>query len=317
MTAALLVGVAALFPLFVVFLVVKTQDALRRFRPRRLPLTKDLLRGPGHSLKAVIDATHEKAMDYVLVTFVSPIYALATAFGHRVFAGPDAPTGVYVGFVTFGIGLSVYGAIQMARYRNRLRYLRLGLDGEVAVGEELNRLMLKGCYVFHDIPADGFNVDHVVVCNRGVYAVETKTRSKPDRGEGKSEATVVFDGERLVFPNGADTAALQQATRQADWLSQWLASATGVKTSVVPVLALPGWFVDRKGRGTVRVINPREASKMFGNTAAVSDEQIQRIFHQLDRVCRDVAPVSTKAYQRKKRQMDNGARPAVTGDVAR
>jgi hypothetical protein len=45
----------------------------------------------------------------------------------------------------------------------KVRPLRLGFKGERAVGEELNQLLRQGFHVFHDLPFDSFNIDHVIV----------------------------------------------------------------------------------------------------------------------------------------------------------
>src|SRR5207248_11280153 len=80
---------------------------------------------------------------------------------------------------------------------------RLGFHGERYVAEELNQLMADGFRVFHDVPFDGFNIDHVLVGPTGVFVVETKTKKKPMVG-GKKQYRVIFDGERLRFHNGTD-----------------------------------------------------------------------------------------------------------------
>ena len=59
--------------------------------------------------------------------------------------------------------------------------------------------------VYHDIPGNNFNIDHVVVGPNGVFAVETEGRSKPNRGRGQSDATVVYDGRSLTFPDSVKT----------------------------------------------------------------------------------------------------------------
>jgi len=33
--------------------------------------------------------------------------------------------------------------------------------------------------VYRDEPGDDFNVDHVLICPQGIYAIETKTWRKP------------------------------------------------------------------------------------------------------------------------------------------
>ena len=43
----------------------------------------------------------------------------------------------------------------------------------------LEDLRAQGYAVFHDIPGDGFNVDHALIGPAGIFAIETKTRAKP------------------------------------------------------------------------------------------------------------------------------------------
>ena len=76
-------------------------------------------------------------------------------------------------FLLAGCGALVYYVVQILRLaRTSLNY-RLGLEAEMAVGQELNQLLRHGYWVFHDLPADKFNIDHVVVGRNGVFAVET------------------------------------------------------------------------------------------------------------------------------------------------
>jgi hypothetical protein len=122
---------------------------------------------------------------------------------------------------------------------------RLGFDGERFVGEELSRLIAHGYEVYHDVPFDGFNIDHVLVGPGGVFSVETKTRRKPVSESQGKEYHVQFDGSCLRWPWGTDTHGLDQAVNNARTLSQWLGSAVGDPVYVAPILTLPGWMVDR------------------------------------------------------------------------
>ncbi len=138
-----------------------------------------------------------------------------------------------------------------------------------------------------------FNIDHVVIAPQGVFAVETKGYAKPNRDGGTADATVVFDGKALVFPQWSGSKPLEQADRQAKWLATWLTSATGERVHVAPVVALPGWYVDRKGRGDVLVFSGRELRKhlLRARTAQpIAAEQVQRIVHQVEQRCRNVEP---------------------------
>ena len=182
---------------------------------------------------------------------------------------------VTVGFVAWQIRKLVRTVAVMDR-------LRLGLDAELAVGQELDPPMCDGAVVLHDVPGEKFYVDHVVVAPQGVFAVETKGHYKPTGTAGKVDATVVFGCKALVFPDWSGTKAIDQARRQAKWLADWLARATGEPVHVVPVLALPGWFVERKELRRnllgLRLAQPVDAERM------------QRVAHQFERRCFNVRP---------------------------
>jgi len=175
---------------------------------------------------------------------------------------------------------------------NLRRSYQLGYEGEIAVGQELNQLMLDGYRVYHDFPAGKFNIDHIVVGVSGVFAVETKARSKPTSKDRRADAKVKYDGRSLQFPNSTDVQSIEQAKRQAEWLSKWLQRAVGETVGVRPVVALPGWFVERVASGGIRVINPKNfrsiAKPKDGNI--LSGQMISRIVHQLEQKCRDVEP---------------------------
>jgi hypothetical protein len=165
----------------------------------------------------------------------------------------------------------------------------------MATGQELNLLMLQGYKVFHDFPADNFNFDHIVIGPAGVFAVETKARFKPTSENPKADAKVIYDGKSLRFPTHNSQGPLKQAGMQAQWFASWLSRAIGEKVPVQAVLALPGWYVERTAGSAIRVINPKEMGKLLKipKEGPLPESLVQRISHQVEQKCRDVAP---KAY---------------------
>ena len=183
---------------------------------------------------------------------------------------------------------------KLVRRFKRIRILRLGYECELAVGQELDLLMLSGYRVFHDIPAEKFNIDHVVVGPSGVYAVETKGRSKitsEDDGGTKQYKVVYSDGV-LHFPNGNDTKSVPQAIRQAKWVSQWLTEGTGDTVTANPVIVLPGWYVDAKSQPKVPVLASGFIQGYFKRKReqTLDTKGIQRIVHRIDQRVRDLEP---------------------------
>ncbi len=86
---------------------------------------------------------------------------------------------------------------------------------------------------------------------------------------------------------------LDQSKRQAVWLSQWLSSAVGEQIAVKPVLALPGWFIERQKPSPDLILfngkNPDLLLKWV-TSISLSDTLMQRVVHQLEQRCRDVEP---------------------------
>ena len=170
----------------------------------------------------------------------------------------------------------------------------MGYDGEVAVGQDLNQLLRDGYHVYHDFPADNFNIDHIAVGTKGVFALETKARSKPDSSQRKEDATVEYNGKVLFFPNRTDTKIIEQTELQAEWLSKWLGKAIGEPVAARGIVVVPGWFVKRTSPDGIPVVNPNQFPSLFEHIQPreLSKETIKRIVHQLEQKCRDVEPTS-------------------------
>lgn len=276
-----------LLPAGAIYLWRKQREA-----KRRSPLTQMLLRGPGESLRNKLEDTFGEAMLLIIMFPTMLLFLYSLHISQSYFGGVKESDFRIAISVLSGVGVSSLLLFKITKLLNQLSKLRLGYEGEVAVAQELNQLMREGAYVFHDVPADGFNIDHVIVWPKGVYAVETKARMKPKRNRGKEDAKVVFDGQRLQFPGWFETAPLEQATRQAKWLAQELSSAVGDAVSVKPALALPGWYVELHAKSDVVIINGKNALGTFGKLvhSELNEEMIKRIAHQLEQRCRDIAP---------------------------
>lgn len=274
---------------------------LRRRRARarrRTPLSEHLLREPGHTLREKLDdASFDIHGDVFLLTAM-PLTALAILLAQGHLRGDIRAMSSLATFVAIGVVAFVgFMARRLWVAGERLDNLKAGLDAELAAGQELDQLMRHGAVVFHDFPAPGFNIDHVVVSAEGVFAVETKGYTKPTRGQGKADATVEFDGGILRFPTRVTREPLEQAHRQAVWLQRWLTEAVGTPIRVLPVLALPGWYVKRTGRGEVRVFSGKELNGLLKarGAQALSAEDVRRVAHQLEQRCRTVAPKLAEA----------------------
>lgn len=213
---------------------------------RRSPLqARQIGHVPGQQLvERVSDSQDDLLLSVIVMYFAAPTMLLAWAM---VRVPPerfrlDATLWIYC---AGGLLMFAWGMRGFMKHWHLRQKARDGLLAERVTGMQLNRLLSQGCIVMHDLPGEGFNVDHVVIAARGVYAVETKSFRKPKHvGEGETYA-VQFDGSMLRFPDFAEKDVLAQAKRQAQWLAGVLREALGRDVRVIPALALPGWRVDQ------------------------------------------------------------------------
>ena len=244
-----------------------------------------------HLREQLEEASRDADWDIALLMVV-PLMALTLYLAQSQAIGRASSLPVGVIFGIGAAGFVAYMVRKLWKSFERIDKLKAGFDAELAVGQELDQLMRQGAAVFHDVPGEKFNIDHVVIARQGVFAVETKGYSKRNEHAGRAGATVSFDGQALRFPSWTTRAPLDQADRQAQWLGQWLTSAVGTPVQALPVVALPGWFVERTGRGSVRVFNGRELAGLLRarGTQPLSEEDVQRVVHQVGQRCRTVTP---------------------------
>jgi len=291
--AVLIILIIALGPLFItVYGVVFYKKRLQS--KRRNPINNNLLRSPGESLRHRIEDVNLDISTYLSLVTILPLmlYALYISFSSLKNLSLFANVFYFV-ISLFSIVFIIYKLIKLVTIKAKLS---LGYDAELAVGQELNSMMRDGYWVFHDVPAENYNIDHVLVGVAGVFAIETKGRSKLKQKDGKADHRVIYDGYKLDFPGWSETKPLDQASRQAKSLQTWLSSAVGEDVQVKPVLVLPGWFIERSSGAGMIVLNGKNPNSVLGRVYGnpLDDKLIKRIAHQLDQRCRTV---KTQALQ--------------------
>lgn len=292
---SLLIQYVPIFAIFLISFSVPVGITLwfrHQHKNRRSPLTSQMLRAPGESIAKRIEVLNDDVDLYFSFSTFVPLLCYTLYLSSRYVVKDQ--TSPFV-FVMIAVIFMVYFWVRLNKVIRQRHNECLGLDCERAVGEELNQLLLDGCRVYHDFQADKFNIDHIVIGENGVFAIETKGRAKPDRGRGQEDVKVVYDGQTLQFPTWREQEPLEQAKRQAAWLSSWLTKAVGEHIAVKPALALPGWFVERKKPDFLIFSgkNPQFITKIKTVTP-LTPELIQRVAHQIEQQCRDVVPQAYK-----------------------
>ncbi|WP_374682463.1 nuclease-related domain-containing protein [Accumulibacter sp.] len=249
----------------------------------RSPLKDKPLRLPGQSLEEERRKLFEDKLEMPGLAAILAVLLTSMEWWRYYAERPPQP----VAFSVFAFGFVAFAAWRFWRLVPKLRALRQGVEGERAVGQFLERLRESGYHVFHDVMGDGFNIDHVAIGPAGIFTIETKTWSKPLKGD----ARVICEGDSLrVGSLEPDRNPLIQAKAQAAWLKQLLSASTGKAYGARAVLLFPGWYVEQ-GPGTTRevwVLEPKALPAFLAKESTVlKKEDIALASYHLSRFIRE------------------------------
>jgi hypothetical protein len=256
-------------------------------RGKRSPFNEDILRTPGYSIRK---AQVGNVTDFLMYTFgviITPFFAFVIV-----------PENVGVKLAVFGMALvfTAWCFYMSQKFFNTAIRLHQAVDAEMATGQELNLLMRDGAWVFHDIPYQYGNIDHVIVSSGGVFAIETKGYSKPTNNVNSptENASITVDRGVLVLPQAKTRQPIEQAKTQAKWLHNEIERRFGLAVMVRPVVALPGWMIKGGFDGDCWVINPKRGNALRGAVSKplISDSDVNLISSWIEDLARSVAPKS-------------------------
>ncbi|MCT8858505.1 NERD domain-containing protein [Shewanella xiamenensis] len=263
-----------------------------RYRDATLTLPVDreqLTRIPAYGLQKQIQDLQLDLMGYMMmgaIIFSFP-FALNSIQAH--IAAGKFPWMLSISAL---MGLS-YCSFKTWKNFSKLTKLRLGHTAEIATANELIGLQALGYQVFHDVQADGFNIDHLVIGKNGVFAIETKGRHKRNKdlrqtnGNGKKGYEVFYKDGRLNFPSWTETKPIEQAERQAKWVSQWLTKATGSPVTATPALVFPGWYVTSQSKPPFPILNHKQLVGTIPKLKIqdLTQQQVDTIIYQVAQRC--------------------------------
>ncbi|MCD4822934.1 MAG: NERD domain-containing protein [Methanococcoides sp.] len=168
--------------------------------------------------------------------------SLDEAGGKRVFGGIGAVIlGILIIYFTesglIGFGLILAGIIVVKQGNTFWK----GAEGEDMVTNLLEKLP-DNWYVLNDMVVGSSQIDHVVVCPKGVYTIETKNYRGTIYGNAEKKNWM------QVFPNGSKYDfynPVKQGNKHSLELSRYLES-NGIKTWINTVVVFPSEEVELK-----------------------------------------------------------------------
>ena len=202
----------------------------------------------GESLEQRIQELSDKVFENLLFPMVALVAFIYVAMIYVGFLQVNLFTVVFI--LALLIVLSVRAFIKIRRLNAKIRNCRKGLDGERYVGAIIEKASSKNSFVFHDIVCEKinqgkvkpFNIDHLIVSTKGIFAIDAKNWSLPDREY--NQADFVFDNGELVDSTGViQKELMKKIESQAKFIEDRIYEWIGKRYQVFRVGIMIGAYV--------------------------------------------------------------------------
>ncbi|ACV74952.1 MAG: nuclease-related domain-containing protein [Zymomonas mobilis] len=257
---------------------------------RRSPISEPLLPLPGETLQKNLNFENNKLIAVFSFSALIPSIILICLMGQWInpafvqFHWIDLLWAMICGA---SITTSVYAT---KRIMARRKAFTAGLMGEMATAEYFTPLVREGWYLFHDLSFPRGNIDHVLVGPTGIFAIETKYRSKYADIKGGQGALAEYDGHSILFSGRRqEDLPLQQAKAVSGELSKYLRGKLGYTVPVRPVVSLPGWRIENylpDEESEVIVINPKNFRRLKNFQAIINSPEAIKITSALEEIAK-------------------------------
>jgi hypothetical protein len=280
-----LLPLVLLFGLLVLMLATLQRILVKiRLKANTRYLRLPSLRSPGESTLRRIARTNGEIGAFAVALFAIPLalYAALLSYVHFLFLDLSWMDTAYFGAISAGFIL--YGANKIKRLNARKQRLITTYEGQIAVAQEVNRLMSDGYQVYHDFPTNRFHIDHIIVGPNGVFTVTTKVFPLLNSRNN----SLTLDDQRLIVGKKRDGQTIPYAAFQASWLAKWILTATGEALSVQSILTVPGWRLKTLHKTSILVVEPEAIKDAINGIRwhQISGKTIRLVCEQLEAKCR-------------------------------
>lgn len=200
---------------------------------------------------------------------------------------PDWQLILQLTFLGLTAVFAAYKLVKTVIARRQTRFLH---DASVAIGHQLSQMSSGVTHVYHDVETTAGVIDHVVVCQLGVYAVNVVAR------RCEPGAAARCRDNRLQFSNEIDPLSVTHLQARNARLGKHLRQVAGRHIRVRSVVALPGWEIAEQSDDCHLLVNQRNAGMLLGwkdTTSFLLDDDVAAIREALSQSCRKVARRTT------------------------
>jgi hypothetical protein len=190
------------------------------------------------------------------LVFVVLFVAASELNAERLFSGyPVWQLYIFVIALIAGAALAAHRFVRTILERRRVRLLR---DANIAVGHQLQNIATDFGRVYHDVETSAGIIDHVIVGQQGVYAINVFAQPPVDGG------TVSLEGKSLTFEPGGQLESIVEPVACINALEREFRRLLDHRVRVRSVIATPGWPLNTQSSDEHLVVNDRSLSTLKG-----------------------------------------------------
>lgn len=214
------------------------------------------------------------------LVFVMLFIAAYILQAKHLFAGyPSWQLYLQMGFLLLVSGYAIFRLGKTVLAQNQLKFLH---DANVAIGHQLQQMSAQGTRIFHDVGTSAGVVDHVIIGQNGIYAVNVVAlRSAKGAHARLRDNSIEYSNnetEHSIVSIAAKTARLQKEFRKL----------LGHKVRVRSVIAVPGWDIGEQPNDDHLMVNERTIAMLSGwndNTDHLMNEDVDALYQEMTSRC--------------------------------
>ncbi len=174
----------------------------------------------------------------------------------RLFAGyPDWQLYLQLAFLFLTVGFAIYHLVGTIISRRHMKFLR---DANIAIGHQLQQISSGITQVFHDVQTSAGIVDHVVIGQFGLYAINVVAR-RARRG-----GSVRLAENELHFSGLKTAQSIVGIAAKNTRLEKEFHKLLGHRVRVRSVIAAPGWEIGEQASKNHLLVNERNVAMLRG-----------------------------------------------------
>jgi len=198
-----------------------------------------------------------------------------------LFAGyPSWQLWLQIAFLSLASGFATWRLARTILVRRHVKFVR---DANVAIGHQLQQISTGANRVFHDVVTTAGIVDHVLVGQTGIYAVNVVAR------RGAKNSSAVLSGQELAFSDTDTATPLVDVTASTARLEKEICQLLGHKIRVRSVIAVPGWDIGEQANERHLLVNERTIVMLRGwkdQSDYLMNEDVDLLQKELTARCR-------------------------------